>query len=440
MNVETKKYEGYWWFPDNPDKKVTGTLSINQREGIEVKTIGSLLPRHALLGNQIDLLFQEILLGQTVDGSYITLIGINCTNWNSNSDDFSLDLSTSTHSASLAIVGKRHFLSKSEVIFSSAEVRFSLLDEWLCKSGFTFKDEHDDSGYPTKFNLEYEYPEVLEFSIDSIESEFKTSYVFNRNKTNLQWQLGHKSFLRLTPTQPQTFDWYSKKFDSLRKFLVVMTGFPISTGEIVGYGDEFQIYSDSDITTKEQFQIYMRLSNSFLETASKNPSELLINLPLLGTELSTVLNTWFQKSETLSPAVILHVATLSIDLVYSEFNLLNYAQDLEALHRRVFGGQHTQRTRIRLLLDEVWTGCLDEFVEDKDNFIDGVIKTRNYLMHSDPTSSSKAMFGTEIFHVSERLKILLITHILIQLDIPRENVYRAIKQFNPFTYLKRQTP
>jgi hypothetical protein len=479
MNVETKRYEGYWWFPDNPDKKVTGILSINQREGIEVKTIGSLLPRHALFGNQIDLLSQEILLGQTVDGNSITLIGINCTNWNSNSDKFSFDLSTSTHSASLAIVGKRHFLSKNEVIFSAAEVRFSLLDEWLCKSGFTFQDEHDDRGYPTKFNLEYEYPEVLEFSIDSIGAKFKTNYVFNRNKTNLQWQLGHKSFLRLTPIQPQTFDWYSKKFDSLRKFLIVMTGFPISTGEIVGYGDEFYIYSDSDITNKEQFQIYVRLSNSFLDTVNKHPGELLINLPLLETELGTVLNTWFQKSEILDPAVILYVATLSIDLGYSEFRLLNYAQGLEALHRRVFGGKYiandeyepiasaiiksipkevgrdhrsslegrikyghefSQRKRIKLLLDDVWTGCLDEFIEDKNNFIDKVINTRNYLIHFDPASSSKAVFGTEIFYVSERLKILLITHILIQLDIPRENVYGAIKQFNPFTYLKRQTP
>ena len=479
MNVETKRYEGYWWFPNNPDKKVTGILSINQREGIEVKTIGSFLPRHALFGSQIDLPSQEILLGQTIDGNSITLIGINCTNWNSNSDDFSFDLSTSTHSASLAIVGKRHFLSKNEVIFSAAEVRFNLLDEWLCKSGFTFKDEHDDRGYPTKFNLEYKYPENLEFSIDSIEAKLKTNYVFNRNKTNLQWQQGDKSFLRLTPTQPQTFDWYLKNFDNLRKFLIVTTGFPISTSEIVGYGDEFYIYTDSDATTKEQFQIYVKLSNVFLDTVNKHPGELLINLPLLGTELCTVLNTWFQKSEILHPAVILYVATLSIDLGYSEFRLLNYAQGLEALHRRVFGGRYlendkyepiasaiinsipsdvsrdhrsslkgrikyghefSQRKRIKLLLDDVWKGCLDEFIEDKNNFIDKVINTRNYLIHFDPESSSKAVFGTEIFYISERLKILLITHILIQLDIPRENVYRAIKQFNPFIHLKRQIP
>jgi len=261
--------------------------------------------------------------------------------------------------------------------------------------------------------------------------------------------------------------------------LIVITGFPISTGEIVGYGDEFCIYSDSDITTKEKFNIYVRLSNSFLDTVNKHPGELLINLPLLGTELGTVLNTWFQKSEILDPAVILYVATLSIDLGYSEFRLLNYAQGLEALHRRVFGGKYvaddkyepiasaiiksipkevgrdhrsslegrikyghefSQRKRIKLLLDDVWTGCLDEFIEDRNNFIDKVINTRNYLIHFDPASSPKAVFGTEIFYISERPKILLITHILIQLDIPRENVYRAIKQFNPFTYLKRQIP
>lgn len=479
MNTETKKYEGYWWFPNKPDKKVTGSLSIDRREGIEVKTISSLLPRQDLFSGQIDLLSKEILLGKTVDGRFITLVGINCTNWNSNSDESSLDLSTYTYTASQAIVGERHFLSKSEIIFSSAEVRFSLLDEWLCKSGFTFKDEHDEKGHPTKFNIEYEYPEVLKFDIDSIDAEFKTNYIFNRNKINLQWQLAHKSFLRLTPVQPQTFDWYSKRFDDLRKFLIVMTGFPISTGEIVGYGDEFYIYSGSDIKAKEQFQVYVRLSNSFLDTNNKHPAELLINLPLLGTELDTVLNTWFQKSEILDPAVILYVATLSIDLGYSEFRLLNYAQGLEALHRRVFGGKYitddeyepianvliksipgevardhrsslegrikyghefSQRKRIKLLLDDVWTGCLDEFIEDKNTFVDKVVNTRNYLIHFDPISASKAVFGTEIFYVAERLRILLVTHILLQLNIPREDVYRAITQFNQFAYLKWQKP
>lgn len=476
----TKKYEGYWWFPCNPDKKVTGILTINQREGIELKTVGSLLPRNAIFGDKIEELDQEILLGQAIDGSFITLIGTNCIHYNSSSSTSPFDLSTSTHTASLAIVGKRHFISKSEVVFNSAEVRFSPLDEWLYTSGFNSEDEYDTGGRLTNFSLEYEHPEVLEFSIDSIEAEFKTDYKFNRNYENLQYlHLQYKSFFRLTPVEPQAFNWYSNKFDSLKKFLTIMTGFPVSTCEIVGYGSEFFIDSDSDTKAKEEFQIYVKVSNTFLDSTGKNPNELLINLPLLGADLSTVLNAWFQKSEILGPAVILYVATLSIDLGYSEFRLLNYAQGLEALHRRVFAGKYvsddiyepianvivesipkeidkdhrnslkarikygnefSQRKRIKFLLDDVWTDCLDEFIEDKNTFVDKAINTRNYLIHFDPSSASNAVFGAEIFYTAERLKILLVTHILIQLDIPRENVYRAIKQFNSFTYLKCRKP
>jgi ApeA N-terminal domain 1 len=470
MSIKIEKYEGYWWFPSNPDNKVTGTLTINQREGIEVTTIGTLLPRNALFSDEIQNFPQDILLGQTVDGSFITLVETTYIKHNHNliSRNFSFDLATSTHVARLAIVGKRHFSSKNEVVFSSAEVRFSLLDEWLCKPGFETKDEYDDGGRPTKFSLEYEYPEVLKFNIDSIKAEFKTNYVFNRNKKNLQWQLSHKSFFRLKPVEPQTIDWYLEKFDSLEKFLTIMTGFPVSTSEIV-------VYECSDIKVKEEFQIHVRLSKTFLDTTSKHPAELLTNLPHLGTELSTVLNAWFQKSEILDPAVILYVANLSIDLGYSEFFLLNYTQGLEALHRRVFGGKYilddqyeaiasvivesipkeverdhrnslkarikfgnefSQRKRIKFLLDDVWLDCLNEFIEDKNIFVGKVVDTRNYLIHFDPSSKSKAIFGAEIFYAAERLKILLVTHILIQLNIPRENVYRAIKGFDSFAYLK----
>jgi hypothetical protein len=218
-----------------------------------------------------------------------------------------------------------------------------------------------------------------------------------------------------------------------------------------------------------------RLPNNFIETFDKHPGQLLTCLNNLGIELSVVLNNWFEKNEILKPAIILYVATLSTDLGYSEFRLLNYAQALEALHRRVFGGKYltdeeykpvcqtltdsipeslershreslkgrikyghefSQRKRIKLLLDEVWEDCLDEFIDNKNIFIDRVINTRNYLIHYDSTSEAKAVEGTEIFYIAERLKIILIAHILLQLGLPQKNVYRDIKRFANFEHLK----
>ncbi|MEM9976162.1 MAG: hypothetical protein AAF808_00880 [Cyanobacteria bacterium P01_D01_bin.2] len=196
MSVETKEYSGYWWFADNPGQQVTGNLSIDTLEGIKLKTIGSLLPQQALFSDHIDSPSQEILLGQAVDGSCITLVGTICTNRSGNT---SANLSESTHIANLAVIGKRHFSSKDEILFSAAEARFDLLEEWLCKSGFTARDEQNRQGNLTKFHLEYEYPKVLEFDIDSIKAKFKTNYIFNWKNQNLKWKLGHKSFFQLSP-------------------------------------------------------------------------------------------------------------------------------------------------------------------------------------------------------------------------------------------------
>ncbi len=475
MSVETKEYEGYWWFPSDPEKQVTGSLSINQREGIELRTIGSLLPKQAFLNGGIDHLSPGIILGQAVDGNLITLLKSNCIIQKYNSSSSLIDLSTSIYTSTFAIIGRNHFTTKNDVVFTSIDVRFSSLDEWLCKSGFNCDDEVNDKGYLTKFILEYKHPEVIEFDIASLKAKFKTNYIFCQNSDHLKWQLTHKSFLRVTPEEPQNLDWYMQKLESLRRFLTVVSGFPVSVTDIIAYRSE--LCMNRNTKTEEQFQIYVKRSSSLIEISGEHTTEFLINLPVLGTELATVLNSWFQKIEILDPAIILYVATLSIDLGYSEFRLLNYAQALEALHRRVFGGKYmtdedydpicqtltrsipegvekshrsslegrikyghefSQRKRIKLLLDKVWKDCLDEFIDDKNTFVDKVVNTRNYLIHFDPASASKAVFGTEIFYIAERLKILLVAHILLQLNISQENVYRAIKQFSQFAYLKHK--
>jgi len=342
----TQEYSGYWWFADNPETTVTGNLSLSKSEGVELKTIGSLLSQNTLSNQPSDSFSQKLLLGQSIDQKCITLVGTICTNRSGNSTE----LSHSTHIANVAIIGKRHFPSKAEILFSSAEFKLSLLNEWLCKSGFTVQEEGNSQGHLTRFSLKYEYPEVIEFSIDSIKAKFKTSYIFGKSSKHLNWHLNHKSLFKLIPDEPQPYEWYSRNFESLRKFLIVMTGFPVSISDVVGYGDEFFIDRRRNIKIRERFQIYQKTPSSFLDTEDKRSSSLLINLSRLGVDLKSVLSTWFEKSEILDPAVILYTATSSIDLGYVEFRLLNYAQGLEALHRRVFGGKYMTDDKYRVVL------------------------------------------------------------------------------------------
>lgn len=462
MDAETTKYEGYWWFPDNPDKKVTGILSINRREGIELRIISSLQSLY-------DQTSPEIILGQLINGRLITLIDSTSINSQSNPSNSAIDLSTCTYISQVAISGKRHFQSKNDIVFASADVRFSLLDEWLHKSGFNHNSEISKEGYLNKFNLKYEYPEIIEFDIHFLNSRLKTNYRFNRHHKFLKHDLTQKSFFTIKPNNPQNINWYDRTFDSLRKFVTIVSGYSVSITDFIAYGNEY------NLTAKEEFIVSFKLPNTFIETFNQHPATLLTHPDHLGTELSAILNNWFDKSEKLEPAILLYDATVSIDLGYSEFRLLNYAQALEALHRRVFGGKYltdekyssvcntivksipkslershrdslkgrikyghefSQRKRIKLLLDEVWDDLLDQFIDNKTVFINQVINTRNYLIHYDSSSESQAVKGIKIHYLAERLKIILIAHILLQLGMPRNVVGRDIKRFANFEYLK----
>ncbi|MGQ4647541.1 ApeA N-terminal domain 1-containing protein [Lyngbya aestuarii] len=463
------EYAGYWWLPTNPDKTVSGTLHIDRYQGIELKTIDSLLSRQEVFAGNLEFLSKEIILGQTVDNKLITLIDCHYSDGRFSSTP---DLSTSLHTAKFALVGQRQFENKRDVTFTSAEVRFSLLDEWLAIQPFQDGDINTNG-----LTLEYRRPEPIQFYIDSIGAQFYTNYVGSRNNPRyLKWEMTHSSYLRLTPDMPQSLDWYMKQFYSLQKLLIIMTGFPVSPTVLIGHGDD--VHATRDITIPEQFEIYFDLHKNFQNFLEKHPANLFYTVPQLEVELSVVVNNWFQKADILEPATNLHVATLSSSSLYTEFKLLNYAQAIEALHRRVFGGKYvsdedyrpirdtlienipnnvdrdhrntlknkikygnefSQRKRLRLLLDEIWEDCLCEFITDKQNFISDVVETRNYLIHFDANSAAQAVLdGSGMFRLAEQLKIILITHVLIQLDIPRENIYRAVKQFNRFAELRHR--
>ena len=88
-------------------------------------------------------------------------------------------MSISIYSARLAIVGRRHFINKDEITFTSAAVRFSLVDEWLSRSGFSYEEEVDERGC-RKVSVKYACPDSINFYIDSIGAYFYTNYVFSQ--------------------------------------------------------------------------------------------------------------------------------------------------------------------------------------------------------------------------------------------------------------------
>lgn len=430
MTEQENLYKGYWWFSDNPDNKSAGIASIGMHKGADVETIGSLISSGELFNKPLNFLSDKCLLGETSTGA-VTLLGVV-----SGSHKFSSStLSEGNYSADIAIVGPSHFHTRDDVIFSSVEVEFDLLNEWIGSSGITVEYDVDRDGCWQEARIKYRFPEVSEFYIEPIGAKIRTNYRCLPNMSFCDKRIRHNSSLVLTPDTPQQFSWYLQKIESLRRFLVVVTGYSLSVKKLIGIRDS----TNEEHSRGEEFQIYMRRSEGFAKTPTVEPSETLTCLFRTKSDLGSMLNAWFGKTDILTPAITLYAATLSVALVYSEFRLVNYAQALETLDRGINADKKPSKKRMKRLLDGIWEDCMKEFIDDIDDFVDKAIATRNYAVHFNPyeNEKDKIVYGNDIYYLAERLKVLLIANILLQLDLPREEVYQAILRFEPFCYLKQ---
>jgi hypothetical protein len=270
---ETKKYRGYWWLPNNDSKPITGTLSIEPSKGIMLETIDSLISFEEVFNAGYNILKLDIILGQTVEGKAITLVDCHHSKSSFNVGEYLSNLSVSNYRANYALVGTKHFTSKDKIIFTSAEVRYSLVDEWLAISGFQRQLILDEHGYFKKMSIEYKHPEKIKFYVNSLNAYFYTNFVLKDNTNPLELHLVQKAFLRFIPDTEKSLDWYIKQFSSLQKLLTVITGYPVFPEEFVGYS----IDSFDGEDTKTEFNIY----NGFYEDFVKDSTPLLFRVRIL---------------------------------------------------------------------------------------------------------------------------------------------------------------
>lgn len=431
MNRKENRYKGYWWLSDDPDEKVPGISFIDMHKGADVELIGSLVSSEILFNGPLNALSGKNLIGETQQG-LVTLVDVLI---GSHKHHSASTISEGNYSSDVAIVGRSYFSTKDEVIFDSVEVDFTLFSEWIGKSGMKIEEDTDDNGSIRETRIIHNFPEVLESYIASIEACIKTNYRCLLNTSFGDKRLKHRSSLVIAPDTPQNFEWYSQKVESLRKLLMVLIGSSVSIYSMTG----FRYDNESSDDRPSEFDIYIRTSQGLSEVSEMDMHRMLMRFSRTSSNFSSLLNAWFDKAEIITPAVTLYTYNLSAKFVYSEFRLVNYVQALETLDRRINGSENPNpKKRVKRLLRGVWEGCLDHFIHDRDRFVEEVSATRNYAVHFNSYEREKeyVVSGSGIFYLSERLKVLLITNILLQLDIPREEVYQAVLYFNSFDYLK----
>jgi len=100
-----------------------------------------------------------------------------------------------------------------------------------------------------------------------------------------------------------------------------------------------------------------------------------------------------------------------------------------------FGNNLYLHSRLSELVSKYSNRIIDKIITDKELFIKQVKHSRNYYTHFSEKGKKNALKGQELFFLSEKLKVLLVCAILMEVGFTKEKLTKLLdnikwKNFN----------
>jgi hypothetical protein len=484
--LEDFQYQGSWWLPEYPENKVSGILRFIHNQNIILELIGCFPVNHSsiILGNALN------NKGGTQEK--ITLYGVSFKSQDGH-PNFN-DVVKSLFQADFLLIGE-HFSKSDDIQFYSLSASFTYLEEWL--GNLPFETEYEDN-----ITIKYRFPEKYKIQLDSLDSELSTNHSFNDESDNFRKvTVYNTSFLEVIPKEQKKLEWFTQVIRDLQNFLALVTNLRVYPKSLRAFGTEKQVpfiqTEEGEIQYKNRrtpIQIYYVLPNYFpLEARLPITFHILFHFPQLKDNFESYIDNWFKNAEKLRPIYDLYFSTFYDVSINPLIQFLSLAQAIEVYHREVVGGkylsdesyeiiknnlheaipdnipelnqnpellrsfkdslksrikygyQYSLRKRLRDLVDKFWEGGLENFIENKNRFWEGIACLRNYLTHYDKNdfNDARSKFGTPQADVSDlcnflnpRLRLLLIILLLDQVGIEHNALYEVINKYPEFEPLK----
>jgi len=435
------EYKGIWWLPDKPEEQIPGTLRFTPDEGAVLDLIGSFKD----IKDMNKILEPEIILGVSSNGKNITLH--KCFETKSS---FSFPgFQTSSFYANLVFIGA-HFQKLENIKFKSLFVHYLHLDEWVNISGFDIKHLREK-----EVVIKYKLPEP--FQID-ISDGLKILINIRATGPSLSFvqkeaTIKQKTEIKIETSEDKSFEYYRKIMYHIQNFLSLGIMEPVYPLTIEGI-TEVNKEMINDKLYNPPVEIYYKLPDIPKAPKTLHPFDMLFTFKDISDRFEMFLKNWFEKANTLEPVYDLYFGPLYNPRMYLRHQFLSLIQALEAYHRRNFEGKYLPDDdygRVRKKLEEFIDGLridssfknalknklkygneyslrkrlkeifrqykeiTDNFITNKDVFINKVVEIRNYLTHYDKNSREIAVDKKQLYHITQQLKIVIVICLLSEL-------------------------
>lgn len=437
--MEPIEYEGLWWLPEKPGDQVCGTLTYDPQDGAVLKLIG-LFEAEGVFDASLR---PEIILG-IVNRNLVTLYKCIQTEAGFNMPG----IATSQFQALVVLLGE-HFSRAENIKFDRISVRYPGLEEWVGLRAFNF-DRIPDDNRLLRCTIEYTQPEPIRAPLGDAMISFIPILHFSPSRFTGA-NINQSVLLEIKPSSPLHLEEYFKDpLYHMRNFFALAMGRPVYPISITGYIDRPEKSEEPS-----KIDIFYQVGAGSQRKVG-GPPRMFFTRQDIGPNLAVYIQNWLEKADLLKPVYDLYFGVMYNSYEYLDMQFLNLVHAVETYHRRVicnqvmpeeqhqekvarilakvgeedrswleeklmYSNEPTLRQRLREIL-KLSPQLVMKAIGNFKSFIKKVVDTRNYLTHYDQSLEGQAARGEELYHLTQRLKMVLQTCLLRELGFPPEKI------------------
>jgi len=412
------KWKGYFFLPNKPESELPGILSFELSKGIELELFGNFIDYQNPSSKE-----RNIILGFSSNGKKVTLL--NCFEY---SRSMSLPgIPESVFSAIFLFVGE-HFYSLEDICFDSCSLAYKDLNYWLNVSGFE-KTQWDEECKAV--TIKYKQPDRIPFDISEQingEIEFGFNRPFELFKPLVKASIEQLPRIMLNGVGAIHFDSYWHTIQTISSFLAInYYGYPvIQSFEFYINREKLDEY-DNEISKVELYFDIKSTPKKYRDHT--HATRFLIEYADYGGCFSRFFLRWYQLQNEIEASIKTLTECLMERGNPIEMHFISLVQAIENLHRKTTKNKVSLLVRLTTLLSNLPKGVVHLILKNEIDFEERIKDNRNfYTHHSSDKKKFKPASLSELFTLSEKLKIILMLAILKELGFTDQKITELISR------------
>jgi hypothetical protein len=458
MRIEEEYVKtGYFWLPENEDRKIPGTLTISNGGDIELEVVGLFDESIQAINGNDDL---SRIIGHIEKDGLVTLD--NCF-YTKKSISFG-GISKSKVCVNWVLSGAAY--DKDEpVTFNSLSFSVDCFDEWVGISGIEVNNDWENK----TADITYKPPENIDYQLDNgMLLAICFAYTLPGFPNATEAKITQRAYFKLVSEDLRSLGDFTEVAYKLTNLMCFAIDATVTLNNLIATSSEIQREIGEGKRHPVPIRIYYPSIPFSEEVPKKSWHQMLFSYRVITSNAQDVFNNWINAYESIAPALSLYFSTKIVAQKYLEGKFLALAQGLETYHRRTSDEKLMDSNEFESLVSEIIKACPEQHLEwlkgrlmhgneinlgkrlrriiepfkdklgnskERNSLLRKIVDTRNYLTHYNEDLKDSAAQGSELWGLCLKMEVIFQLHFLKVIGFSDEEISTVIENCYP---LKRK--